>query len=107
MARLESLQPTSLWTALRARFAHAKSLLAILFNYRPPGSWPEYFLLTFVKAVAYSCECPLHSTVISLFNRIGAHRIKHTYNAKRLHSTLGYKTPLDYEKKLNKVSGNS
>ena len=29
------------------------------------------------------------------------------YNSKRLHSTLGYKTPLDYEKKLNKVSGNS
>ena len=29
------------------------------------------------------------------------------YNAQRLHSTLGYKTPLDYEKDLNKVSGNS
>jgi len=29
------------------------------------------------------------------------------YNEKRLHSTLGYKTPLHYEKKLNKVSGNS
>ncbi len=29
------------------------------------------------------------------------------YNARRLHSTLGYKTPLDYEKTLNKVSGNS
>jgi transposase InsO family protein len=27
------------------------------------------------------------------------------YNSKRLHSTLGYKTPLDYEKTLNKVSG--
>lgn len=29
------------------------------------------------------------------------------YNSKRLHSTLGYKTPLNYEKGLNKVSGNS
>ena len=29
------------------------------------------------------------------------------YNAQRLHSTLGYKTPLDYEKDLNKESGNS
>jgi len=29
------------------------------------------------------------------------------YNARRLHSTLGYKTPMDYEKNLNKVSGNS
>jgi putative transposase len=29
------------------------------------------------------------------------------YNAMRLHSTLGYRTPLDYEKDLNKVSGNS
>lgn len=29
------------------------------------------------------------------------------YNSKRLHSTLGYKTPMDYEKILNKVSGNS
>jgi transposase InsO family protein len=28
------------------------------------------------------------------------------YNSMRLHSTLGYKTPLDYEKNLNKVSGN-
>ena len=28
------------------------------------------------------------------------------YNSKRLHSTLGYKTPMDYEKDLNKVSGN-
>jgi putative transposase len=28
------------------------------------------------------------------------------YNSKRLHSTLGYKTPLDYEKDLSKVSGN-
>jgi putative transposase len=27
------------------------------------------------------------------------------YNAKRLHSTLGYTTPLNYEKRLNKVSG--
>ena len=27
------------------------------------------------------------------------------YNAKRLHSTLGYATPLEYEKRLNKVSG--
>jgi len=27
------------------------------------------------------------------------------YNSKRLHSTLGYKTPIDYEKDLNKVSG--
>lgn len=27
------------------------------------------------------------------------------YNAQRLHSTLGYKTPLDYEKGLNNVSG--
>jgi transposase InsO family protein len=27
------------------------------------------------------------------------------YNSKRLHSTLGYKTPLDYEKNLGKVSG--
>ena len=29
------------------------------------------------------------------------------YNAKRLHSTLGCKTPLNFEKHLNKVSGNS
>lgn len=29
------------------------------------------------------------------------------YNSMRLHSTLGYKTPMDYEKMLNKVSGNS
>lgn len=29
------------------------------------------------------------------------------YNSKRLHSTLGYCTPLDYEQKLNNVSGNS
>jgi len=28
------------------------------------------------------------------------------YNSQRLHSTLGYKTPLDYEKDLYKVSGN-
>ncbi len=27
------------------------------------------------------------------------------YNSKRLHSTLGYTTPLNYEKRLNKVSG--
>ena len=27
------------------------------------------------------------------------------YNSKRLHSTLGYTTPLNYEKNLNKVSG--
>ena len=27
------------------------------------------------------------------------------YNSKRLHSTLGYKTPMNYEKDLNKVSG--
>lgn len=27
------------------------------------------------------------------------------YNSQRLHSTLGYKTPMDYEKSLNKVSG--
>ncbi len=26
------------------------------------------------------------------------------YNAKRLHSTLGYKIAMDYEKDLNKVS---
>jgi len=26
------------------------------------------------------------------------------YNSKRLHSTLGYTTPLNYEKNLNKVS---
>lgn len=29
------------------------------------------------------------------------------YNSRRLHSTLGYKTPMDYEKTLNKVSGKS
>jgi hypothetical protein len=29
------------------------------------------------------------------------------YNSKRLHSTLDYMTPMDYEKTLNKVSGNS
>ena len=29
------------------------------------------------------------------------------YNSKRLHSTLGYTTPMDYEKILNKVSGNT
>jgi len=27
------------------------------------------------------------------------------YNSKRLHSTLGYTTPMNYEKNLNKVSG--
>ena len=27
------------------------------------------------------------------------------YNSKRLHSTLGYKTPMNYEKTLNEVSG--
>jgi transposase InsO family protein len=27
------------------------------------------------------------------------------YNSRRLHSTLGYKTPMDYENTLNKVSG--
>mgnify|MGYP001812756358 FL=1 len=27
------------------------------------------------------------------------------YNSQRLHSTLGYKTPMNYEKDLNKVSG--
>ena len=27
------------------------------------------------------------------------------YNSKRLHSTLGYTTPINYEKRLNKVSG--
>lgn len=27
------------------------------------------------------------------------------YNSKRLHSTLDYMTPMDYEKTLNKVSG--
>ena len=29
------------------------------------------------------------------------------YNSKRLHSTLGYETPMNYEKDLNKVSGNT
>ena len=29
------------------------------------------------------------------------------YNSKRLHSTLGYKTPMDYENDLSKVSGNA
>ena len=28
------------------------------------------------------------------------------YNFQRLHSTLGYTTPMNYEKDLNKVSGN-
>ncbi len=28
------------------------------------------------------------------------------YNSKRLHSTLAYMTPMNYEKRLNKVSGN-
>jgi transposase InsO family protein len=27
------------------------------------------------------------------------------YNSRRLHSTLGYTTPMNYEKRLNKVSG--
>ena len=27
------------------------------------------------------------------------------YNSMRLHSTLGYKTPMGYEKMLNEVSG--
>ena len=27
------------------------------------------------------------------------------YNSKRLHSTLGYMTPMNYEKRFNKVSG--
>jgi transposase InsO family protein len=27
------------------------------------------------------------------------------YNSKRLHSTIAYRTPLDYEKDLNQVSG--
>jgi putative transposase len=27
------------------------------------------------------------------------------YNSKRQHSTLGYRTPMEYEKGLNKVSG--
>ena len=27
------------------------------------------------------------------------------YNSKRLHSTLGYKTPMNHEKDLSKVSG--
>ena len=29
------------------------------------------------------------------------------YNSQRLHSTLDYNTPLNYEKDLNEVSGNS
>ena len=29
------------------------------------------------------------------------------YSSKRLHSTLGYKTPMNYVKILNEVSGNS
>lgn len=29
------------------------------------------------------------------------------YNSRRLHSTLGYKTPMEYEKTLSNVSGNS
>ena len=29
-----------------------------------------------------STGCPLHNTVIRLLNRIGAHRIKHTYNTQ-------------------------
>lgn len=29
------------------------------------------------------------------------------YNAMRLHSTLGYQTPMNYENALNKVSGNA
>ena len=29
------------------------------------------------------------------------------YNSRRLHSTLGYTTPMEYEKTLNKVSGNT
>ena len=28
------------------------------------------------------------------------------YNAHRLHSTLGYTTPINYERSLNAVSGN-
>ena len=28
------------------------------------------------------------------------------YNSKRLHSTLAYMTPINYEKRFNKVSGN-
>ena len=29
------------------------------------------------------------------------------YNAKRLHSTLGYTTPIEFEKNLKKMSGNT
>lgn len=46
------------------------------------------------------CYQTRQAAIADVRNYVGVY-----YNAQRLHSTLGYQTPLDYEKNLSKVSG--